>query len=267
MKKANAHSRNFAAATLVILALFSSLTIGHSCNFRDRFSLWKNVVSTSPHFSFARLFQAQLYFFGDRIAEAEQECLKGIELAPDDPVGFHVLGAIYASQRRYKEAQTAYRKEIEADPKQPNPQAYVNLGFVYFLDGKFNQAEKAYLECIKLNPLQPEVHSNLGAVCLATNRYKAAEIEYKNELEIDPSDDVALHSLGLIYARQNRWEKAANFWTQAVAANPDNQNAWRKLFDYALRFKKNKQAVYYFDEIQKVEGGVDPRFLKRLVQI
>ncbi len=65
----------------------------------------------------------------------------------EDPRPYNNLGAVYALENRYGEAEKAYKKALELDPDYGR--AYHNLGDLYAAQGKAKPAIRAYQEFIK----------------------------------------------------------------------------------------------------------------------
>ncbi len=112
----------------------------------------------------------------------------------------------------------------------PNhPLSHRNLGAMYQLDGRLEEAETEYQKSLRLNPLEHMVHNNLGLIYAKRGEPEKAEKMYLRELEINPDYDNALFNLGLLYYQYNRPEKAVALWQRVVEVNPDYIDAWRNL--------------------------------------
>jgi Flp pilus assembly protein TadD len=67
-------------------------------------------------------------------------------------------------------------------------------------------------------------HLELGRALYETNDVAGAIAETNRVLKIDPKNVDALYNLGAIYANVNKPELARQYWTQAVASDPQSDS-------------------------------------------
>ncbi|MBN2000737.1 tetratricopeptide repeat protein [candidate division KSB1 bacterium] len=125
---------------------------------------------------------------------------------------------------------TFWENAVRTSPN--HPLSHRNLGAMYQLDGRLDEAEKEYEKSLQLNPLEPMVHNNLGLIYADRNEPEKAEKMYLKELEIYPGYDNALFNLGLLYYKYNMPEKAVELWEGVITVNPDHTDAYRNLMIY-----------------------------------
>jgi tetratricopeptide (TPR) repeat protein len=66
------------------------------------------------------------------------------------------------------------------------PDAWNNVGAVYYLQKNYGQAAKYYKKAVALDETRPTFHLNLGAAWFAQNELNRAISEYTRALELDP---------------------------------------------------------------------------------
>jgi len=76
---------------------------------------------------------------------------------------------------------------------------HYNLGLLYFEQGKYNEAEKAYKTGLKLKPKFAPGHDALGILYLGQKKYEEAENEFKKAFQLDPNLPANHNNLGLLY--------------------------------------------------------------------
>jgi tetratricopeptide (TPR) repeat protein len=131
-----------------------------------------------------------------------------------------------------------------------HPLAHKNLGAMYYLDGRFDEAKKEFLKAIEINFEEPMIHNNLGLIYMREGDYKKAQEEFELELKINPNYDNALFNLGLLFWNQNQKEKASEMWLKTIAVNPDYKDALKGLAIYYSEIKDKEKADYYFYQAQ-----------------
>lgn len=116
---------------------------------------------------------------------------------------------------------------VKGSPHSPLVQR--NLGAMYYLDGRWDEALKHYSTALTLNPSEPMAHNNIGVIYLNQEKYVEAEREFLEELEVNPGYDKALFNLGESYFFRGQKEEANKYWRAALLANPVNPDALSRL--------------------------------------
>ncbi len=108
----------------------------------------------------------------------------------------------------YPNAEVAYRKAIEKNPK--NPQAVYNLGNALMAQKKDSAAVVQFESASKLetNPLRKaKAYHNMGVVCQSHKMYGEAIEAYKNALRLNPNDDETRYNLVLCKHQQQKQQQ------------------------------------------------------------
>jgi tetratricopeptide (TPR) repeat protein len=85
--------------------------------------------------------------------------------------------ALKASPPRYSEAEYALKFAISSDRE--DPEAYFDLGYVYFVQRRYKDAAEVYQRAVEIQPKWPESHYNLGLTYARLNKKKEALRELK----------------------------------------------------------------------------------------
>ena len=162
---------------------------------------------------------AQMYSRVKDWPAAEQNITKAIDLsskAEDKDYAIFVQGSIYERQKKYEQAEEAFRKVIADDPKNamalnylgymladrdtrveealgyirravaldPQNGAYLDsLGWAYYKLGKYDLAEENLRRASERINTDPTVHQHLGELYQKTGRLKLAASNYERSLE------------------------------------------------------------------------------------
>jgi tetratricopeptide (TPR) repeat protein len=166
-------------------------------------------ITAETHFAAGQLAETQ----GDT-AGALKQYKETLKLDPKHKRALYRQSICLAQLKKFPEAVASWTKYIEATGGEAS--AYSNLGFCHELAGQTDEAETAYLRGIERDPknvpcrtnyglmlarlgrtaegtlqlqavLSPaEVHYNLASVLEHQNRKEAAKAEYRKALELDP---------------------------------------------------------------------------------
>jgi tetratricopeptide (TPR) repeat protein len=119
------------------------------------------------------------------------------------PEYFYLQGILAENKHEYDKAIDHFAKATQLDPSFAD--AYIQLGYVYFLKGKFDLQLKAYENAVKVDPKNPDTWTSLGGAYEDLGLYDKAIAAYRKGLEIEPDDRDTIHELGILYiARGDR---------------------------------------------------------------
>ncbi|XP_036358519.1 protein O-mannosyl-transferase TMTC2-like [Octopus sinensis] len=143
-------------------------------------------------------------------------------------------GILLQDQQRYHEAIESYKTAILCRPKLT--MAYLNLGIVYSLLGRNDEAEKSYLNCsnVDITGLRhPRLHEstkisalyNLGRMYADQQKYQLAIKTYNKAIQRAPSYyglQSIYNMLGEAYMKSDDEAKAEFWYQEALRVKPDH---------------------------------------------
>lgn len=98
--------------------------------------------------------QGQQLYREKKYAEAEEKFKAAVELKPNDPVLLNNLGFLYYVMGRYDDALTYLEKTLAIDPKRK--EAHGNIAEVYYKLGRRAEAKEHYEQYLALYPASPK---------------------------------------------------------------------------------------------------------------
>ncbi len=173
---------------------------------------------------------AQMYSRIKDWPNAEQNIAKAIELSskPEDKdYAIFVQGSIYERQKKYEQAEEAFRKVLADDPK--NAMALNYLG--YMLADRDTRVEEAlgYIRrAVALDPQNGAYLDSLGWAYYKLGRYDLAEENLRRASERINTDPTVHQHLGELYQKTGRlklaasnYERSLEEWNKTVPAEVD----------------------------------------------
>ncbi|MFA7000075.1 MAG: tetratricopeptide repeat protein [Candidatus Paceibacterota bacterium] len=160
--------------SLLIILIFSVVTIYRNSYYKNKLNFWKNATTTSPSFAFNHNNLGAMYYLDGNIDEAEKEYKKALDLNWNEPMAHNNLGLVYASQGKLEDAEKEYKKEIEVNPSYDN--VYFNLGLLYFEEKRIDEALNIWKKTLAINP------NHIDALKSLTTYY----YNEKNYIEVVP---------------------------------------------------------------------------------
>lgn len=158
------------------------------------------------------------------MATGIQKYKQAIANNPKDPNPVSQLAGYYLRWRKYSKAEEQYKKAVElASIVSIAPVAVVKPD-TDDLDSD-NPVEPVVQEPSKV----PEYANSLGWFYFNDKKYTQAETTFKTALKINPKHTPAQFGLGRTYEALEKYNLAASHYTQAAALDPENQEAQKRL--------------------------------------
>jgi tetratricopeptide (TPR) repeat protein len=138
---------------------------------------------------------------GDRQGE-KQELEKAIQLGPNEAEPHNQLGTLYMVEERVDEAEKEFKSAIALNPT--FAEAKNNLGTLYGRIGNNRAAIELFREAVQNNLLFAQAHANLGLALAAGGNFAEGGRELQEALRIDPKNETALAGLRMLKAQTDK---------------------------------------------------------------
>ncbi len=155
----------------------------------------------------------------------------------------------FTYSERFQGRWVFWKSAVKTSPH--SPLAHRNLGAMYYLENKLDEAETHYKQALILNEREPMVHNNLGLIYQQKNKFSEAEKEYHAEMVINPLFHKSYYNLGILYYNQGHLDKTAVLWEKAVTLNPKFVQAHTNLAKLYLMQKQPQKAAVHIQELKK----------------
>jgi tetratricopeptide (TPR) repeat protein len=134
----------------------------------------------------------------------------------------YALGLAYYDDHHYSEATTILEKLLATNPPRQDKVEHV-LGDSYLSMGKLEEAENAYRKAIEENPKNPDYYVSYATALRreGADKLDDAIVRLKSAQLMNPGDWRIQLELGLCYQSQGRYSDAAGLIEQAVQSQPD----------------------------------------------
>jgi tetratricopeptide (TPR) repeat protein/TolB-like protein len=139
------------------------------------------------------------------------------------PDAFYHIGAIRASQGRASEAIEAYQAAIEADPHMWG--AHTGLAEAYTAENRYSEALAIYRRLLELSDPSLDkvrVRRELGRLYWILGKYDEARAAFNEVLSKEPEDVDALQALAELARRQRQWRDAVTYLERALETFPED---------------------------------------------
>jgi tetratricopeptide (TPR) repeat protein len=139
------------------------------------------------------------------------------------------IGAIYARNKRYDEAEKAFKTAIEQNPNLPD--AYNGLANVYNALRKFDEAAEASAKAQELQaasgagPADAGAVFNQGVILWNSGKIAEAKVQFEKAVELDPNMAEAHYWLGMANLNEGKLPEAVGYFEKYVELAPEGQYA------------------------------------------
>lgn len=162
-----------------------------------------------------------------KFAAAESSYRAAVNLKPHDARAFYGLGNIYVDQRRWDNAEEAYRKALDFAATNPDVLTALSLVLVQPRSGasnakRFTDAEYFARRATQLQPNNATAFDQLGTAMIARGIFNSeAEAALRRAVELDPNLVVAKVHLARLLRHTNRSAEADPIYRSAIAQAND----------------------------------------------
>jgi tetratricopeptide (TPR) repeat protein len=157
-----------------------------------------------------------------------------------------LAGKLAFSAGRYIEAAEAFKKAIEADPKQPA--ARINLGTTLGQMKKYREALAQFQAAVKLAPDNVTVHFNLGSLYSFFGDFSNALKHLKKVVEKDPKDAGAHLNLADTMNKAGRIKEAFDHYRTAASLKQELTMAWLNMSTLLTRTGQHAESLAVLED-------------------
>ncbi len=160
------------------------------------------------------------------LQRAEETLQEAVSL-DNSAVSHALLGELLTSEERNEDAEAEFFKAQALLPKVQVDRSLeasieAGLGNVAMRLERMNDAIPHYQRVAEINPQYPGVWFSLGFANRLLGRFEEAEKNYLQGLQVEPGDIRIYSELTAIYMNRSEQEKARTIMEQAIRINPDS---------------------------------------------
>ncbi len=210
--------------TILVIAIFSTLTYRRNLIWRDPITLWEdNVVKAVG--------KARLH---GNLGKAYLDIAQG----------YRRKGKLEDASPYFEKARREFKEVIRLDPTYTS--AYNNLAVICIDQKKDYKGAIRYLEAsLKMFPDYPAGYLNLGVIQLNSHRIKPAIKNFQKALELDPKNLLAHYNLAACYLNLKKPEQAEKYLRRGLDYWPEEPKFYNLLaLIYHRRGEKKKAEEY-----------------------
>lgn len=170
---------------------------------------------------------ARSFIGRERWVDADEALVRLLQVAPDCAVGFNLLCIVRTAQGRYAEAEKAVLEALRLEPDWASP--YEVYGDLMRRTAHLAKAKKLYERARALNPEDPDLPSKIALVETQRQRIGPAHRAAAAGLALGPAEALAHASRGSAHLAGGRPFRARADFREALRLDPSNtslEEAW-----------------------------------------
>jgi len=216
------------------------------------------------------LFTAQHQIDERRFTDAVDTLNKILKVKPDWARAHGKIGTAYAVLGQNDRAIEHLQAVAKYDPD--DDYGYSMLGWLAFLQGKWEDAAEAYRRADEIEPFNAKINYHRGMALAQLGRSAEAKEDFRRVLIIDPKHAGACHSLSQVLRQQGDPTEALRFARRAArltdSKNPDVLLTLAEIYTDAGRFAEAEEtAAKGLAAAKNDSAPVTPQIRRRLEEI
>jgi tetratricopeptide (TPR) repeat protein len=131
------------------------------------------------------------------------------------------LGKVYRLQARFDQAIALYERALKLPGREFDPQLLNNLTVAYRLARQYEKAVQTIQKLLSRTRDNPEAYKNLALIYYDQGNYRLAEFVSATARKLDERDPGVYNNLGMIYLKQEDKPRALAQFQKAVRLDPN----------------------------------------------
>lgn len=170
----------------------------------------------------------------------------------EDPQDLYVASSVFVKNAHQDEAVPLLEKYLEKFPD--DPRAWVGLGLGYEDLKRFPDAEKAFQRALEADPKSADAEHQLGVLKELSGDSADAKSYYEKAVAIDPNHLTSLSRLGAIYLQSGDFSHAREVLLRAESLDPNNRETEYGLALACARLGNRDEAKIHMDRFQRFQA-------------
>ncbi|HQQ06999.1 MAG TPA: tetratricopeptide repeat protein, partial [Candidatus Omnitrophota bacterium] len=157
--------------------------VARNHDYRDETAFLEQTKRCAPWSPIVHNNLGGIYLLQGRTQEGLRELEQALALDPGNGLAWFNLGAAYCSAGMYDRALSCYQRSVE---RVPRSRSYNQMGILYGMQRRFPEAEEAFRQALSQDPDFADAYYNLGKVYWDQQRWAEVEDIWTQGLAKDP---------------------------------------------------------------------------------
>lgn len=251
-------------AIVVIIAL-GYATYARNETYRDRVTLWADVVSKSPnnyraHFNLGNALRDE-----HRLEDAIASYQNVLKIRSNYAKAHDNLGVVLMEKGEVDDAIVHFKKALKIRPR--GAMSHCNLGIALMRKGQLEEAIGYFSKALQRKPTLVEARNNLGIALAQQGKTEEAIQHFSRALKIQPENAEVHANLGFALALQGKTDEGIVHLVEAIGIKPDYAEAHYRLGSALMQAGNYDRAITHFSKASELSPdlGAAREGLKRAI--
>lgn len=232
----------------------------HQGEYQQAAQLFNQSIINKPQFVTAYTGLADAYIALRQTVKAEKVLAQAYQLLPNNNLVLAKFGVFYYGQGNYQQAIHYFTLLAQQAPN--NFTAHLNISACHYLNGNMQEAISAAERALAIQP-SADVYANLGTIYFILTKYDQAVTAYESMIALSDSDYIKWGNLADAYRFANNdkstaaFEQAIVLAEQALKVNALNKNALASLAYYYANVGYSEKTDFYAEQITASDTGAN----------
>ncbi len=177
---------------------------------------------------------------------------RAIACTKDNDAAHFNLGAVYLLNGRVDDAIAEFRSALQINPHVA--EAEYNLGSAYLQKGDAADAVSHFQSALKINPHFEQAQFSLGNICLQSHQWREAIPHYKAALQMNPDNPVCHLNLGIAIEQTGHEEEAIEQFRKSLQLDPGNAQTENNLGNALMQTGQLDEAIAHFQKALQIRA-------------
>lgn len=187
--------------------------------------------------------------FAGKSSEA-QDAAETLSKNSEDPQDLYVAASVFLKTGRQGEAVPLLEKYVAKSPDDAT--AWVGLGVGYVDLKRNSDAQKAFERALEVDPKFADAEYQLGALASGNGDSTSAIQHFERAVQMNPKHGPSLEKVGSLYLEAGEFEKARDVLLRAETLNPNNRQTEYGLALACSKLGNREEAKIHMERFQKM---------------
>jgi tetratricopeptide (TPR) repeat protein len=224
-------------------------------DFKTAAQIFKFVVELTPNDVYVKRKLAYELIRNGEVKEAEKilEVVFKESGFKDEQVGL-ILGSVYSSVEKPKEARATYQRLLTLNPS--SEEACLYLSRTYVTEKLYKEAHSLLVKCEKKSIDNPVFSFFRGKMEYDRGNKVVAKTFFEKSLKIDPSYAQAALAIGALYEEKENFVAALNVYKNFIddESNSTNTQVLARLVSIMFSLEKNAEVIPYAETLSSLDN-------------
>lgn len=232
---------------LICIAL-AVLTFNRNKVWQNNFTLYSDVINKNPTIYFAYWNLGTAFLETDNYYDGMTNLNKALELNPVTVDRSNILASRGWAKYTHNDTTGAVIDLKESlDFNFNNVTTHNNLGWIFYNQKKYAEANKEFCEAIKLDSSFFMAWMNRGILYNETSKFKEAVSDFNKVMELNPDYYFAYNNIGWAKFNLKQFDEAMLFYSKAIELKPDLELSYYNRAFVKMELKDFHGAVSDFE--------------------